>query len=49
MTKNVKEFAEGQIFQETWTLDYFFIEHSGNSIWLICLESIILNEIESIW
>ena len=32
--------AEGRIFQERWEVEYFFIEHCGASVCLICNENI---------
>lgn len=32
--------AEGRIFQERWEVEYFFVEHCGASVCLICNENI---------
>jgi hypothetical protein len=32
--------AEGRIFQERWELNYFFVEHRGAPVCLICNESV---------
>lgn len=40
--------AERRIFQDTWTFDYFFIEHNGKPACLICLEKVAVNKVANI-
>ncbi|KAL3832593.1 hypothetical protein ACJMK2_024225 [Sinanodonta woodiana] len=37
--------AEGRIFQERWELNYFFVEHRGAPVCLICNESVAIMKV----